>query len=311
MEDLRNFQAAHPELCEVEAATLPGSRGDARPLDAQSVATDALFEEFAAEPERDPSTLAEMLREGPDAVAWYHSFRLDPEGFGVYVDRGRVAGMKAEYHRMIWRDLANYVDAPVDDVLPMVEYSLVLDMVLAHAKFHHLVDYATAMRELDDDKARYGPYRRRLVEFKANPPKDPRFVVDIEEALGTLEGFMNYMNPTYGENVAKVVEGRVDDKNLQEWRAFFVGGRFATEIANAFSRQPPGYRDFTKFVHRTAKVGAFNYIRVLYAMNRQLQEEGQMELCWRIDGGEYRLVENTQYDNFLKVEPPDPPLYVV
>ena len=52
----------------------------------------------------------------------------------------------------------------------------------------------------------------------------------------------------------QLVEGRLDERNVNEWKAFFIGGRFAVEMANVFSRQPAGWKDFARFLNRDVGV---------------------------------------------------------
>ena len=120
-----------------------------------------------------------------------------------------------------------------------------------------------------------------------------------------MEAFRQYINPSYAEGVAKLVEGRLDERNVNEWKAFFIGGRFAVEMANVFSRQPPGWKDFVRFLNRKTSVGATNYVRIQYSYNPEMLERGQKELTKRIGGPE-------AVPNLFTVESPDfPPVFLL
>src|SRR5437879_8790622 len=90
MEDLSEFAVSHPDFCDPKAVRVPGhDRAPAidggRPfeLSAESLST------YRVEAAKDPSTLPNMLKMGPEAVAFYVSFRLDPARWGIYVREDR------------------------------------------------------------------------------------------------------------------------------------------------------------------------------------------------------------------------------
>src|SRR2546428_390201 len=115
------------------------------------------------------ATLPNMLKMGPEAVAFYVSFRLAPDRWGIYIREGALRALKEEYHRIIWRDLGKYADRNVDDVAEKVETTLVLDYLLAHNRVHFLVDRAAALSEIQAGAARYAPYQAAWY----NPPPKP------------------------------------------------------------------------------------------------------------------------------------------
>ncbi len=299
MEDLSEFAESHPDFCDPKAVRVPGhDRAPAidggRPfeLSAESLST------YRVEAVKDPSTLPNMLKMGPEAVAFYVSFRLDPARWGIYVREGALRALKEEYHRIIWRDLGKYADRNVDDVAEKVETTLVLDYLLAHNRIHFLVDRAAAEWEIQTGAAKYSPYQAKWYNAPPKPVLNPEDVGNIEEALANLEAFRQYINPTYADGVAKLVEGRLDERNVNEWKAFFIGGRFAVEMANVLSRQPPGWKDFGKFLNRKTSVGATNYVRIQYSYNPEMLERGQVELSRRLSGG------SAETPNLFKAEAP-------
>jgi len=299
MEDLSEFAVSHPDFCDPKAVRVPGhDRAPAidggRPfeLSAESLST------YRVEAAKDPSTLPNMLKMGPEAVAFYVSFRLDSARWGIYVREGALRALKEEYHRIIWRDLGKYADRNVDDVAEKVETTLVLDYLLAHNRIHFLVDRAAAEWEIQTGAAKYSPYQAKWYNAPPKPVLKPEDVGNIEEALANLEAFRQYINPTYADGVAKLVEGRLDERNVNEWKAFFIGGRFAVEMANVLSRQPPGWKDFGKFLNRKTSVGATNYVRIQYSYNPEMLERGQVELSRRLSGG------SAETPNLFKAEAP-------
>ena len=283
MEDLSGFAAAHPEFCDPKTVRVPGlgqlpSLDSARPFELTSENVSAYRVTVA----KDGNTLPSMLKIGPEAVAFYASFRLAPDRWGVYIREGALRALKEEYHRIIWRDLGKYADQNVDDIADKVETTLVLDYLLAHNRIHFLVDKWTAEREVSDRKAHYAPYQATWYAAQPKPAMTPEDVGNLEEALANMEAFRQYINPSYAEGVAKLVEGRLDERNVNEWKAFFIGGRFAVEMANVFSRQPPGWKDFVRFLNRKTSVGSTNYVRIQYSYNPEMLERGQTELTKRI-----------------------------
>ena len=300
--DLSAFTAEHPDLCDagkLAALGLPSPPANARELDMSGEG----LESFSIASPKDPGTLPAILKQGPEAVAYYVSFRTDPQRYGIYVRAGGAKALKEEYHRIIWRDLGKYADKPIEDVAERIEYSLVLDYLLTHARFHYLVDTIAATREMADGKPRYFPYMEWRVATARKPPASPTDVVDLEEALANLDAFKNFINPTYCDAIAALVQGRLDERNVQEWQAFFVGARWGTEVANAISRQPPGFRDFTRFLNRTTSVGAYSYVRVKYSYNKQGQDNALKTLSLRIDGVE-PPADLSGAPNYFETEPP-------
>jgi hypothetical protein len=287
MEDLTNFASSYPQFCERGAIRVPGygdlpSLEGARPL---SMTAESLSS-FRIDRPKDPNALADMLKRGPEAIGFYVSFRLAPDRWGVYLREAAVRSLREEYHRILWRDLGKYADQNVDDVAERVEYSLVLDYILTHAQFHFLVDRLAAGIEETGSAPCYGPYQSNWYGPPKMPvPQTPEDITNLEESLANLEAFRLAINPTYGEGVAKVVEGRLDPRNVDEWKAFFIGGRFAVEMANVLSRQPPGWKDFTRFLNRKTSVGSTNYVRIQYSYNPEMLERGQVELSRRLVNG--------------------------
>ncbi len=286
MEDLGAFAASYPQFCDRSAVRVPGlgalpSLEGARPfaMSAENLGS------FRVDGPKDPDALPSMLRQGPEAVAFYVSFRLAPDAWGIYLRPRGVKALQEEYHRILWRDLGKYADRDVGDVAERVEYSLVLDYLLTHAKFHFLVDRTAAEWEASGGAPRYAPYQGAWYASPAKPvAQQPEDIGNLEEALANLDAFRTYVNPAYGEGVASMVDGRLDPRNVDEWKAFFIGGRFAVEMANVFSRQPPGWKDFSRFLNRKTSVGSTNYVRIQYSYNPELLERGQKELARRLAG---------------------------
>ncbi len=309
MVDLSQFARDHPDWCSPSPAAAwpraPTGMADARelPLSAEAL------QSFEVTAPKDPNTLPAMLKSGAEAVGSYVSFRRDPDRWGVYLREPGLRALKEEYHRIVWRDLGKYADKNVDDVANRIEYSLVLDYLLTHAAFHYKVDYAAALLELQFGEPKYLPYLERTRAEEARGPPTPKDVVSLEEALANLEAFKLYINPSYGEAIAKLVEGRIDVRNVQEWQAFFIGGRFAVEMANAFTRQPPGWRDFTKFLNRKTSVGAYNYVRVQYSYNPDLQDRAMKDLSAKLAGGP-PPADYASAPNLFSAEPPSYRVYL-
>jgi hypothetical protein len=303
MEDLRDFASTYPQFCDRASVRVPGhgnlpslDGGRLFPLTVENLST------FRVEIPKDPEALPNMIKTGPEAIAYYVSFRLEPDRWGVYVREAAVRTLREEYHRILWRDLGKYADKNVDDVAERVEYSLVLDYLLSHSKFHFLLDHLAANWEKAIGSPRYGPYQAKWYGPPAKPVvQKPEDIGNLEEAIANLEAFRQYINPTYGDSVARVVEGRLDPRNVDEWKAFFVGGRFAVEMANVFSRQPAGCKDFSKFLNRKTSVGSTNYVRIQYSYNPELLERGQRELAKRLAGDASPPVENPFKDANVEV----------
>ena len=302
MEDLSSFASSYPQFCDPNKVRVPGygttpAVDGARPFELSAENLSA----FRVQSPKDPATLPNMLKMGPEAVAFYVSFRLAPDRWGIYIREGALRALKEEYHRIIWRDLGKYADQNVDDVAEKVETTLVLDYLLAHTRVHFLVDRAAAAWEVQQGAAKYAPYQAKWYNAPPKPVLNPEDVGNLEEALANLEAFRQYINPTYADGVAKLVEGRLDERNVNEWKAFFIGGRFAVEMANVFSRQPAGWKDFGKFLNRKTSVGATNYVRIQYSYNPELLDRGQLELNKRLWGGV------GEAPNLFKAEAPEFP----
>src|SRR5207237_3117524 len=160
----------------------------------------------------------------------------------VCIRQGGLRALKEEYHRIIWRDLGKYADENVDDIADKVETTLVLDYLLSHNRIRYLVDRWAATQESGDGKVRYGPYQATWYSAPPKPAMAPEDVGNLEEALANMEAFRQYINPSYAEGVAKLVEGRLDERNVNEWKAFFIGGGFSGEKRRVDARRQPGAR---------------------------------------------------------------------
>ncbi len=294
MEDLGEFASRFPQFCDPGTVRVPG-QGSLPSLEGarRFAMTAESLGGFRVDAPKDPEALPNMIKQGPEAVAFYVSFRLAPDHWGVYLRPRGVKALQEEYHRILWRDLGKYADRDVTDVAERVEYSLVLDYLLTHAKFHFLLDKTAAGWEAAGGAPRYGPYQAKWYAAPQKPvAQQPEDIGNLEEALANLEAFRTYVNPSYGEGVAAMVDGRLDPRNVDEWKAFFIGGRFAVEMANVFSRQPPGWKDFSRFLNRKTSVGSTNYVRIQYSYNPELLERGQKELAKRLAGEAPSAQEN-------------------
>ncbi|OGS49432.1 MAG: hypothetical protein A3K68_04105 [Euryarchaeota archaeon RBG_16_68_13] len=285
MEDLAAFASSHPQLSDPAKIRVPGL-GSLPVLDGARTfeLTPEGLQSFRASAPKDPETLPRMLKQGPEAVAFYVSFRFGADRWGIYIREAGLKALQEEYHRIIWRDLGKYVDRDVSEIAERIEYTLVLDYLLAHNRVHFLVDRVAADWESQGGTARYAPYQEAWYATTSKPPAQPEDIGNLEEALANLEAFRSYMNPTYGDSVAALVDGRLEERNVQEWKAFFVGGRFAVEMANMLSRQPAGWKDFARFLNRKTSVGSTNYVRIMYSYNPEALERGQVELARRLAG---------------------------
>jgi hypothetical protein len=287
MEDLGTFASSYPQFCDPGAVRVPGygdlpSLEGARPF----AMTAEHLSSFRVERPKDPNALPEMIRRGPEGIGFYVSFRIAPDRWGIYLREASIRSLREEYHRILWRDLGKYADQNIDDIAERVEYSLVLDYLLTHAQFHFFVDRVAAGIEKGTGAPCYAPYQSKWYGPPTTPvPQTPEEITNLEESLANLDAFRLAINPTYGEGVAKVVEGRLDPRNVDEWKAFFIGGRFAVEMANVMSRQPAGWKDFTRFLNRKTSVGSTNYVRIMYSYNPEMLERGQTELSRRLVGG--------------------------
>lgn len=310
MEDPVAFAASFPELCLPADVRVPGLGvlPDLRASARLELTADALAS-FRVDVPKDPNALPNMLRQGPEAVAFYASFRLAGDRWGIHIRAPALRAVKEEFHRIVWRDLGKYADRDISDIVDRIEYSLVLDYLLAHNRVHFVIDRVAAAWEAQDRRSRYAPYQASSYSAPSKPVMNVEDIGNIEEALANLAAFRSYMNPAYGDGVARLVEGRLDPRNVEEWKAFFVGGRFAVEIANMLSRQPPGWKDFVKFLNRKTSVGSTNYVRIQYSYNPEALERGQRELSRRL-AGEPVFSEATR--NLFKEAPPDlPPVYLL
>lgn len=285
IKDLSDFKRKFPACCDPERVCVPvlGRPPSIRTAYPLSINED-LSHRLSVLNSKNSLTIQKMLKQGVEAAAWYLSFRFDPDCWGAYVREEALVALRDEYHRIIWRDLGKYTERDLEEDIRAVEYGLVLDYVVGHMKLHFLVDHAAAELESSDGLPRYIPYQEWQASQLAQQPTDPRQIANLEEGLANASGIRNYLNPSYGEHIAKVVEGKIDERNVQEWKSFFVGGRFSVEIANLLSRHPPGHRDFGKFLNRQASVGATNYIRVKYSFNQEKFEAGLNEIALRLGG---------------------------
>src|SRR2546428_260796 len=119
-----------------------------------------------------------MLKMGPEAVAFYVSFRLVPNRWGIYIREGGLRALKEEYHRIIWRDLGKYADRNVDDIAEKVETTLVLDYLLAHNRIHFLVDRAAAEWETQAGATNYV-----RIQYSYNPEMLERGQAELSRRL--------------------------------------------------------------------------------------------------------------------------------
>src|SRR3989442_15050150 len=109
MEDFGGFASAHPEFCDPNAVRVPGHArvpllDAARPFELSADSLSA----YRVDAPKDPTTLPNILKMGPEAVAFYVSFRLGPNRWGIYIREGGLRGLKEENHPIIWRDLGRY-----------------------------------------------------------------------------------------------------------------------------------------------------------------------------------------------------------
>src|SRR5207247_2399912 len=268
MEDLAGFASAHPAFCNPKEVRVPGHERlppleGARPFELSADNLSA----YRVGAAKDPTTLPSMLKMGPEAVAFYVSFRLVPDRWAMYVREGALRAVKEAYHRIIWRDLGKYADRNVDDVAEKVETTLVLDYLLAHNRVHFLVDRAAAEWEIQGGAAKYAPYQAKWYNPPPKPVLSPEDVGNLEEALANLEAFRQYINPTYAVGFAKLVECRLAERKLASWKVFFIGGRFAVGGGDGVLRRPPGGEGLVRLVYCKTARGRSSDCGVSYCLS--------------------------------------------
>src|SRR5438034_8979992 len=112
--------------------------------------------------------------------------------------------------------------------------------MLAHNRVHFIIDRWAAEQEAGDGKARYAAYQAAWYIAPPKPAMVPEDVGNLEEALANMEAFRQYINPSYAEGVAKLVEGRLDERNVNEWKAFFIGGAVRAREGEGVPSPTPG-----------------------------------------------------------------------
>src|SRR2546428_12662667 len=102
--DLGSFKAQFPALCDDARMRTLGAHepaDGARELDL----TPEALESFTVPAPKDPGTLPAMLKQGPEAVAYYVSFRTDPAGIGIYVRPRGLHAPQVAYRQSLWGGL--------------------------------------------------------------------------------------------------------------------------------------------------------------------------------------------------------------
>src|SRR2546430_16530083 len=98
MEALSAFATAHPEFCDQKVVRVPG-HGAVPPLEGArpfELTADALSA-YRVDVPKDPTTLPNMLKSGPEAIAFYVSFRPAPHPGGIYGCEGAPRPVKEGY----------------------------------------------------------------------------------------------------------------------------------------------------------------------------------------------------------------------
>src|SRR2546422_10443038 len=100
MEDLSSFASSYPQFCDPNKVRVPGygatpAVDGARPLELSAENLSA----FRVQSPKDPATLPNMLKMGPEAVAVYVSLLLPPGRGGILIRRSAAPPLKGEKHR--------------------------------------------------------------------------------------------------------------------------------------------------------------------------------------------------------------------
>src|SRR2546428_5244205 len=106
MEDLSSFASSYPQFCDPNKVRVPGygttpAVDGARPFELSAENLSA----FRVQSPKDPATLPNMLKMGPEAVAFYVSFSPAPDRWGPYIRVRGVHALKEGHHPIIWREL--------------------------------------------------------------------------------------------------------------------------------------------------------------------------------------------------------------
>src|SRR2546428_7994832 len=102
MEDLSSFASSYPQFCDPNKVRVPGygttpAVDGARPFELSAENLSA----FRVQSPKDTSTLPNMLKMGPEAVAFYVSFRLPPDRWGIYISPRGLRAVEGGIHPII------------------------------------------------------------------------------------------------------------------------------------------------------------------------------------------------------------------
>src|SRR5207247_10999245 len=122
MEDPSKFAATHPAFCDPKTIRVPGY-GQVPPLEGARPfeLTPENLSTYRVKVAKDTTAHPAMLKLGPEAVAFYVSFRLAPVRWGVYIRAGGLRALKEDYQQINCSDLGKYADTHVEQVAHKAE----------------------------------------------------------------------------------------------------------------------------------------------------------------------------------------------
>lgn len=247
-------------------------------------------------------SLKDILGMGNEGLALYHSFRLDPGAWGVYLNRQGLEVLTGELQRIMIRGFPEARQASPERLGEMA-FRLAYDYALGHAKFHAAVDDFAAEAEAGAGRELYGPYLQGpYVRTLRSPP--PNF--NLEEALANVVALRTFLNPSAMIELGSSVEKSLPEDHAFRWNSYIMSGLVGAELIFLLRILPPGYRDFLPFLGKRTEVTAYAHMSIQYNLNQEEFNRGLRALASLVLG---REATEGEAQGLLRVVPTPQYLY--
>ncbi|MFQ5552621.1 MAG: hypothetical protein ACE5EW_02760 [Thermoplasmata archaeon] len=280
MIDFPSFRDEHPEFCPEDRLRVPGlgapSQGKIQKVNDWEEAYEAVT---TGDPWDDPLVVRKRMQEfGAEAFGHYLSFRLDPDGWGLYLRGAPLVGLAKEVLRVLSLGFLELEERVPQEKAREVAFNMAYDIAFNHLSLHASVDAFAAHHEVEDGAVYYaayqeGPYAASLKEMTGPDG------YNWEEVLANVVSLRSFLNASQTVEFGGRVDSFFSDEEKFRWNGYLMSGMLTSELTYVMRPFPTSHKNFTEFLRRRGEVGPYAHMAIQYDLDTEAFHAGVRRLA--------------------------------